>query len=85
VAYCIDRSLEAPILLGLALGSLLTGCAGAVYVAQVTPRPGPRLDAQTIRTSPVYLSDMRRVIDAGRESCYLLDQGNNQKRLLLRN
>jgi hypothetical protein len=72
-------------LTGVLLGAVLTAGGAWSYVARMRLAPRPRLDAQTIRTSPVYLSDMKRVIDAGRESCYLLDQGNNQKRLLLRN
>jgi hypothetical protein len=70
---------------GVLLSAVLTAGGAWAYVAHLPPPPRPRLDTQQIRSHPVYLYDMKLLIDAGRESCYMLDQGNNQKRLLLRN
>jgi hypothetical protein len=72
-------------LAGLLLGSLLMGGAAWAWDARRPVPASPRLDAQIIRTSPLYLSDMRGVINAEREACYMLDQGNSYKRLFLRN
>jgi hypothetical protein len=72
-------------LAGVLLGAVLTAGGAWAYVAHLPPPPRPRLDTQQIRSHPVYLYDMKLLIDAGRESCSLLDQGRDLKRLLLRN